>query len=82
MAPGGRQPDCMENIKTQKPASQKNPPKSQPQCVSNSEAASGLLTGYQGTDARTNLPGSPYKRTRTTDTHPRGWVRRAGSLPP
>ncbi len=44
MAPGGRQPDCMENIKTQKPASQKKSPKLQPQCVSNSEAASGKLT--------------------------------------
>ena len=43
-APGGRQPYCMENIKTQKPASQKKSPKLQPQCVSNSEAASGLLT--------------------------------------
>ncbi len=58
MAPGGRQPYCMENIKTQKPASQKKSPKSQPQSVSNSEAASGLLTGYQGTDALTSLPGS------------------------
>ena len=36
MAPGGRQPDCMEIIKTQKPASQKKSPKLQPQCVSNS----------------------------------------------
>ena len=58
MAPGGRKPYCMENIKTQKPASQKKSPKLQPQCVSNSEAASGLLTGYQGTDALANLPGS------------------------
>ena len=72
MAPGGRQPFPMENIKTQKPASQKKSPKSQPQCVSASAAASGLLTSSQGTDAVTNLPGSPYQATRTTDTHPRG----------
>ena len=58
MAPGGRQPFRMEKIKTQKPASQKKSPKLQPQCVSNSEAASGLLTSYQGTDALANLPGS------------------------
>ena len=82
MAPGGRQPACMENIKTQKPASQKKSPKLQPQCVSYSEAASGLLTGYQGTDALANLPGSWYYSTHATDTHPRGWVRRAGSPPP
>ena len=55
--------------------------KPQPQCVSNSEAASGLLTRLQGTDALANLPGSPYQATRTTDTHPRGWVRRAGNTP-
>ena len=60
MAPGGRQPYCMENIKTQKPASQKKSPKLQPQCVSYSAAASGLLTGCQGTDAVTSLPGTPY----------------------
>ena len=46
--------------------------KSPRQCVSNSEAASGLHTGYQGTDAVTNLPGSPYCSTHATDTHPRG----------
>ena len=71
-APGGRQPDCMEIIKTQKPASQKKSPKLQPQCVSNSEAASGLLTGYQGTEALANLPGSRNITTHATDTHPRG----------
>ena len=60
MAPGGRQPACMEIIKTQKPASQKKSPKPQPQCVSYSEAASGLLTSLQGTDAVTSLPGTPY----------------------
>ena len=58
MAPGGRQPFRMENIKTQKPASQKKSPKPQPQCVSNSAAASGPHTGYQGTDALANLPDS------------------------
>ena len=56
--------------------------KSQPQSVSASAAASGLLTGYQGTDALASLSGSPYQPTRTTDTHPRGWVRRAGNTPP
>ena len=61
MAPGGRQPACLENIKTQKPAGQKKSPKLQPQSVSNSEAASGPLTSYQGTDALANLPSSPYK---------------------
>ena len=60
MAPGGRQPACMENIKAQKPASQKKSPKLQPQCVSYSEAASGLLTSHQGTDAVTNLSGSAF----------------------
>ena len=44
MAPGGRQPFRMEKNKAQKPASQKKSPKLQPQCVSYSEAASGLLT--------------------------------------
>ena len=60
MAPGGRQPYCMENIKTQKPPAPKKSIKSPPQCVSNSEAASGLLTSLQGTDAPANLPGTPY----------------------
>ena len=81
MAPGGRQPVSLEKIKTQKPASQKKSPKLQPQCVSYSEAASGLHTGLQGTDALTSLPGSWYCSTHATDTHPRGWVRRAGSPP-
>ena len=72
MAPGGRQPACMENIKAQKPASQKKSPKLQPQCVSYSAAASGLFTGLQGTDALASLSGSPYQATRTTDPHPRG----------
>ena len=79
MAPGGRQPFRMENIKTQKPASQKKSPKLQPQCVSYSEAASGLLTSLQGTDALANLAGSRNITTHATDTHPRGWVLRAGA---
>ena len=82
MAPGGRQPACLENIKTQRLPAPKKAIKSQPQCVSNSEAASGPHTGYQGTDALASLSGSPYQATRTTDTHPRGWVRRAGNTPP
>ena len=82
MAPGGRRPYCMEKNKTQRLPALKKAIKPQPQCVSNSEAASGLLTGYQGTDALANLPGSRNITTRTTDTHPRGWVRRAGNTPP
>ena len=58
MAPGGRQPACMENIKTQRLPAPKKAIKPQPQCVSYSEAASGPHTGYQGTDALANLPGS------------------------
>ena len=72
MAPGGRQPFPMENIKTQKPASQKKSPKSQPQCVSYSAAASGLLTGLQGTEALANFPASRNKPTCSPDPHPRG----------
>ena len=60
----------------------RHPPNHPRTLVSNSEAASGLLTSYQGTDALASLSGSPYQATRTTDTHPRGWVRRAGSTPP
>ena len=82
MAPGGRQPYCMENIKTQKPASQKKSPKLQPQCVSYSEAASGLHTGCQGTDARANLPGSPYSVRLQPRRRMQGWVLRAGGPPP
>ena len=58
MAPGGRQPVSLENIKTQRLPAPKKAIKSQPQSVSYSEAASGLLTGSQGTDALANLPGS------------------------
>ena len=72
----------MEKNKTQKPASPKKSPRLQPQCVSYSAAASGPHSGYQGTDALASLPGSPYQAAHATDTHPRGWVRRAGSPPP
>ena len=82
MAPGGRQPYCMEKIKMQRLPALKKAIKPLMQSVSNSEAASGLLTSIQGTDALANLPGSPYCSTRATDTHPRGWVRRAGSPRP
>ena len=58
MAPGGRQPACLEKIKTQQLPALKKAIKPQPHCVSNSEAASGLLTSLQGTDALANLPGS------------------------
>ena len=47
MAPGGRQPACMEKIKTQQLPAPKKAIKPQPQCVSYSEAASGLLTGFR-----------------------------------
>ena len=50
----------MENIKAQQLPAMKKAIKPLMQCVSNSEAASGLLTSYQGTDAHTNLPGTPY----------------------
>ena len=60
----------------------RHPPNHPRTLVSASEAASGLLTGLQGTDALASLSGSPYQATRTPDTHPRGWVRRAGSPPP
>ena len=69
-------------VETEQGAAPKKAIKSPPQCVSYSEAASGLLTGYQGTDALANLPGSQNYSTRTLDTHPRGWVRRAGNTPP
>ena len=72
MAPGGRQPYCMEKIKTQRLPAPKKAIKSLTQCVSNSAAASGPHTGHQGTDALANLPGSPYQATHATDTHPRG----------
>ena len=72
MAPGGRQPACMEKIKTQRLPAPKKAIKPQPQCVSNSEAASGPHTSYQGTDALASLSGIPYQATHATDTHPRG----------
>ena len=82
MAPEGRQPDCMEIIKTQKPASQKKSPKLQPQCVSNSAAASGLLTGYR---ARMRLQACLAPRTVcgcSTDAVCRGRIPKVGGTPP
>ena len=72
MAPGGRQPYCIEKNKTQRLPAPKKAIKPQPQCVSYSAAASGPHTGLQGTDALTNLPGSQNITTHATDTHPRG----------
>ena len=60
----------------------RHPPSHNRTLVSASEAASGLLTSLQGTEALANLPGSRNKPTHATDTHPRGWVRRAGNTPP
>ena len=57
-------------------------PKLPPQCVSNSEAASGLLTSSQGTDAPTNLPGTPYSVRLQPRRGMQGWVLRAGGPPP
>ena len=68
-------------VKTEQGAALKKAIKSPPQCVSNSEAASGPHTSLQGTDALASLSGSRNITTRTTDTHPRGWVRRAGNPP-
>ena len=62
----------MEKNKTQRLPAPKKAIKPLMQCVSASAAASGLLTGYQGTDALANLPGSWYCSTHATDTHPRG----------
>ena len=77
MAPGGRQPVSLENIKTQKPASQKKSPKPQPQCVSNSAAASGLLArpddGYSHKSAWHLVPCAA-----AVPTPYQGWVLRAG----
>ena len=56
--------------------------KSPPQCVSNSEAASGLLTSSQGTDAPTNLSGTPYSVRLQPRRRMQGWVLRAGGPPP
>ena len=69
MAPGGRQPACMEKIKTQRLPALKKAIKPQPQCVSYSAAASGLLTRSQGTDAVTSLPGTWYS-VRLHHRHP------------
>ena len=62
----------MEIIQTQRLPAPKKAIKPLMQCVSYSAAASGPHTGYQGTDALANLPGSRNITTRTTDTHPRG----------
>ena len=45
-------------VETEQGAAKKKSIKSLMQCVSYSEAASGLHTGCQGTDAVTSLPGS------------------------
>ena len=50
----------------------RHPPNHPRTLVSYSEAASGLLTRLQGTDALASLSGSPYQATHATDTHPRG----------
>ena len=68
-------------FETEQGAALKKAIKSPPQCVSNSEAASGPHTSLQGTDALASLSGSRNITTRTTDTHPRGWVLRAGTTP-
>ena len=81
MAPGGRQPVCMENIKTQRLPAPKKAIKSPPQCVSYSEAASGLLTGYPGTDAATSLSGTPYHVHPQYRCRMQGWNPKAGSPP-
>ena len=82
MAPGGRQPACMENIKTQRLPALKKAIKSPPQCVSNSEAASGLLTGYR---ARMRLQACLAPRTVcgcSTDAVCRGRIPKVGGTPP
>ena len=48
--------------------------------VSYSEAASGLHTGYQGTDALANLTGTPYS-ARSPDFVCRGGIQRRGNAP-
>ena len=80
--PEGASKLAWKKFKTQRLPAPKKAIKLQPQCVSYSEAASGLLTSLQGTDALASLSGSPYQATHATDTHPRGWVRRAGSPRP
>ena len=72
MAPGGRQPACMEKNKTQRLPAPKKAIKPLMQCVSASAAASGLLTGYR---ARMHLQACLVPRTVcgcSPDTHPRG----------
>ena len=70
--PEGASPLAWKKIRRSGYRPSKKAIKSPPQCVSYSEAASGLLTRLQGTDALANLPGSWYYSTHATDTHPRG----------
>ena len=81
MAPGGRQPACMEKIKTQQLPAPKKAIKPLTQCVNYSAAASGLLTRSQGTDAATSLPGTPYHVHPQYRCGMQGWNPKAGSPP-
>ena len=56
--PEGDSPIAWKILRRKNQQARKKIPKSQPQCVSYSAAASGLLTSLQGTDALTSLPGS------------------------
>ena len=58
--PEGASPIAWKILRRKNQQARKKSPKLHPQCVSNSEAASGLLTGYQGTDAPTKLFGSAF----------------------
>ena len=57
----------------------RHPPNHPRTLVSASAAASGLLTGYQGTDALASLPGTPYSVRLQLRPPPQGWVLRAGA---
>ena len=81
MAPGGRQPYCMEIIKTQQLPAPKKAIKPLMQCVSNSAAASDPLTRSQSTDAATSLPGTPYHVHPQYRCRMQGWNPKAGSPP-
>ena len=64
-------------------ATQKLPTTVAPQqCVSYSEAASGLLTSYQGTDAGASLPGTPYSVRLQPRCRTQGVRSKGGGLPP
>ena len=56
--PEGASPLAWKKLDGERLPAPKKATKPQPQCVSNSEAASGLLTSPQGTDALANLSGS------------------------